>query len=399
MTNENKGILQVISESFKKNIRQYTMVIALASIWIVFSIITRDNTFITLNNLSNIFLQSAPTAILAIGMTLVIVTGHIDLSVGAVACFIGAVAGVLQVTFGWPTITVILIALLIGIAIGAWHGFFITYQKVPAFIVTLASMMIFKGLVLVVTGGKSFGPMFPSFKVFGQGYMPAFFTAGTGINDTTVVLTIAAVILFVFFDIRKRLSNISYGFKVLSPGLYTARLAALSLLIIAAGSIMIFNEGKGMPVAILIVLVLTVILSFLAGRTTFGRHLYAIGGNPEAARLSGIPIQKRTMGLFMLMGALTAVAAVVMTARVNSASSDAGKLMELDAIAATVIGGTSLMGGEGSIFGAIIGTLVMVSLDNGMGLMDLSSDLQYIVKGGVLLLAVWIDMMTRKKTA
>ena len=388
----------IVVPAFKSNIRQYTMFIALLLIWGIFTFLT-EFIFLTPRNLTNLFVQSATTAILAIGMTLVIVTGHIDLSVGSVLGFTGAVGAVIMVKTDlgiWPAMACTLIA---GALIGAWHGFWVAYRRVPAFIVTLASMLAFRGAIIGITGGQTLGLEMARgstdlFKAIGQAYLPKI-NSTLPFNDTSLYFTLFCILLFIIFDMRKRKSRIKFGFKVLPIGLQILKLSALSVVIGAAASIMIFYMG--IPYSILLVLAMTLIFSFIASNTVFGRHLYAIGGNPEAARLSGINIKKQTMKLFIIMGVVTAIAGLVFTARTNAATTSAGVNAELDAIAAVVIGGTSLMGGEGIIIGSVIGALVMESLNNGMSLMNLDVTWQYMIKGLILLLAVWADIATRKK--
>lgn len=378
-------IIEHIKEGFHKNIRQYTMIIALVLIWLTFSA-TTNSVFLSPRNISNLFLQTVTVGIVACGMTLVIVTNNIDLSVGAIAGFTGAIAAVLQVKFGWSAGGAILAAMAVGLLIGAWHGFWIAYRKVPAFIVTLASMLAFRGMILGVTGGATVSPLSDNLKAIGTSYLS---------QTASITVAALAIVAFIFFRIRQRRQRIAYGLPVDPINIETPKIAALAAIIAAVFAIMVFNQG--IPYAVLLLMLIALAFSFLAGNTVFGRRLYAIGGNAEAARLSGINVEKNLMGLFMVFGVLTAVAGVVMTARLNAATTSAGVNMELDAIAATVIGGTSLLGGEGTVIGAVIGALIMSSLDNGMSLMNLDITYQYVVKGLILLLAVWVDIATRKK--
>lgn len=389
-----KTFKEILLGSIKNNLRQYTMGIALLAIWLIFTLLT-DGIFITSRNLSNLFLQSCTIAILASGMVLVMVAGHIDLSVGSIAGFLGAVAAVLMVKMNVSTIPAILITLLLGLMIGLWQGYWISYRGVPAFIVTLASMMAFKGAIIGVTSGASIGPMNVDFKAIGQGYVPKLFFLDQAYNDTSAIISIGLILLFVFFEIRKRQVRIKYGFSVLPMPLQLIRIVFISLAMALILSIMV--GYRGIPYAIILLIAIVVLFSFIAEKTTFGRHVYAIGGNKEAARLSGININKTNLMIFVIMGVLTAIAGIVFTARLNAATTAAGNLFELDAIAAAVIGGTSTLGGEGTIFGAIIGALVMASLDNGMSLMNLDITFQYVIKGLILLLAVWVDIATRKR--
>ena len=374
-----------LKQSFHRNVRQYTMVIALVGIWLIFTFLT-GFIFIEPRNLSNLFLQTVTVAIVAVGMTLVIVTGNIDLSVGSVAGFAGAVGAVLQVKLGWPTVPAIAAALATGLLIGGWHGFWIAHRKVPSFIVTLASMMIFRGGILGITGGATVSPLANSFKMIGQNYLSPVASS---------VLAAITIALFVASNVRKRSQRRKYGLAVPSVAAQLAKIVSLSLIMAAFFCILIFNQG--IPYAVLLLMVLALVFNFVANNTVFGRHLYAIGGNEDAARLSGINIANRITILFVLFGGLTAVAGVVLTARLNAATTSAGTGMELDVIAASVLGGTSLMGGRGTIFGALIGALIMASLDNGMSLMNLDITYQYVIKGLILLVAVWVDVATQKK--
>jgi D-xylose transport system permease protein len=395
------GLKEILLGSIKHNSKQYTMFLALIAIWVTFTFLT-ENVFLTPRNLSNLFVQTVTTAILAIGMVLIIVTGHIDLSVGSVLGFTGAVCAMLMIKLEWGVLPSVAVTMLVGLAVGAWHGFWVAYRKVPAFIVSLASMLAFRGLIIGITGGQTQGlEMAPEsvaerFKLIGQGYLPTFAAAEEGqLHDTSLYLVLVVIALYVISALRRRRARQRFGFEVLPAHVEGLKLGFISAVIAAFGAIMVVYLG--IPWSVIFVLALMVVFSFVAEDTTFGRHLYAIGGNPDAARLSGIDVPRHTFGLFMLMGLMTAIAGIVYTARLNAATTSAGQNAELDAIAAAVIGGTSLMGGEGTIFGAIVGALVMTSLDNGMSLMNLDITYQYVIKGLILLLAVWVDMAQRKK--
>lgn len=405
MEENKKTIGELILSSIRKNIRQYTMVIALLSIWLIFTIITPNSVFLTPRNLSNLFLQSATIAILAIGMTLIIVTNNIDLSVGSMAGFTGAIAAILQVKYHVDPLLAILITLIVGLIMGAWQGYWVAYRKVPAFIVTLSSMLIFRGGILGVTGGKTISPLHNIFKAIGQNYIPAwnpgniFELQKNGepvINLISLILITIAIALFIVFDLRKRSSRIKYGFHVTPVNLQILKLVFVSASIGLAGYVVVIY--KGIPLSLILVIILALIFNFIAKNTTFGRHLYAIGGNEEAAKLSGINIEMKIFALFILMGVLSSISGMVFTARLDAATAAAGDLFELEAIAATVIGGTSFSGGKGTIVGALIGALVMASLDNGMSLLNLEVVWQYVIKGLILLLAVAVDMITSKKS-
>nr|WP_051074282.1 sugar ABC transporter permease [Effusibacillus pohliae] len=366
------------------DVRSYTMIFALIAIWVLFSLMS--DSFLTARNLSNLFVQMSVTAVLAVGMVLVIVAGHIDLSVGSIVGLTGGIAAILQVWAKWPTPAVIVVTILVGVLIGLFQGWWVAYRAVPAFIVTLGGMMAFRGILTGITKGQTVAPLQDSFRLIGQSYLPQ--AVGWGLG-----MLAAAGLLYGVWNARR--SRMAYGLEVGSPLAEWGKalfFTALTFLFIA-----LMNSYKGVPFPILLVALLAVMFSFLANRTTFGRHIYAIGGNSEAARLSGIPIRRRTLAVFVLSATMAAIAGVMQVARLNAATISSGTMYELDAIAACVIGGTSLMGGRGKISGAIIGALVMASLDNGMSIMNVESFWQQITKGAILLLAVWIDIYSQNR--
>jgi D-xylose transport system permease protein len=396
--NRNKGnesTLQLLTQSLRGNLKQYVMFIALIVIGIVFTILT-DGTFMTARNLSNLLLQTAVIAVLACGMVLVIIGGHIDLSVGSVAGFTGAVAAVLQSTYGWGTFAAYVSALLVGLLVGLWQGFWVAYQGLPAFIVTLGGWLGFRGACLAVTGGQTIGDLKPSFTAIGESYLPRLFTK-TGLHDTTLILGVVAALIFIAFEIRTRRKRISYGFEVLAMPLEILKVVFILIMIGLFFSIMV--TYMGMPYCILLLIGIIILYTYIANMTPFGRYVYAIGGNKDAAKLSGINIRKTNLLIFISMGVLSAVAGIMFTARMNSATAGAGNLFELDAIAACFIGGASTYGGEGTVIGAIIGAFVMASINNGMSLMNIDVMYTNIVKGLILILAVWIDIKSRTKNA
>lgn len=351
--------------------RALTMVGALVAIWIVFSIAT-DGTFLTPRNLSLLARQMAVTALLAIGMVMVIVAGQIDLSVGALAGLMGAISAMAFTNRDWPLWAAFLLALAVGTALGLLQGNLVAWLRIPPFIVTLGGMLLFQGALLGVTGGVSTSPP-RAYLYVGQSYVPQMLGwAGAGL--------IAA--FFVFRTLRDR-------------GAARWKWPGFAVLALAFTAVM--NGYAGIPVPVLLVLVLATLFSGMANHTPFGRHLYAIGGNREAAFYSGINIERHIIGVFGLMGFMAAAAGIVLTARVGSATSDAGRMMELDAIAAAVIGGTSLLGGQGTVWGALLGALVMASLDNGMSLLNTESFWQPIIKGAILVAAVAVDLAGRRR--
>lgn len=379
---EERGFWEKIST--KIDIRAYTMIFALIAIWIIFFFFT-DGKYLIPRNLSNLSRQMSITAVLAIGMVMVIVATHIDLSVGSILGLTGGIAAVLQVWYHVPTVWSILAALAIGILIGLWHGYWVAFQKVPAFIVTLAGLLTYRGIVLGMIKGLTVAPMWPDFKIISSGYLELI---------PGIIFTSIAILALIIGRIRSRLSKLKYGFAVrplILDILSTAFYCGLILFFVTT-----LYQYEGIPYPVVLVLILTVIFSFITNNTQFGRQVYAMGGNTEAARLSGINIRRRTMVVFTLAGLLASVAGVLTTARLNAATTTAGQNMELDAIASCVIGGTSLMGGVGSIPGAILGALVMASIDNGLSMMNTEAFWQMVIKGLVLLFAVWMDIKTKK---
>ncbi|HEY6548472.1 MAG TPA: sugar ABC transporter permease [Vicinamibacteria bacterium] len=350
--------------------RALTMVGALLAIWVVFSI-TTEGTFLLPRNLSLLARQMSVTSILAVGMVLVIVAGQIDLSVGALAGLLGATAAIAHTSRGFPLAAAFLAALTLGALLGMLQGSLVAYLRIPPFIVTLGGMLLFQGSLLGSTGGVSVTPP-RAFLLVGQSYVPK-----------ALGWALAALVAVALLALAARAAGATrwrYAFFALLALVFTA----------------VMNAYEGVPVPVLIVLALASLLTVLALHTPFGRHLYAIGGNRDAAFYSGISIEKHIVGVFTLMGLLAGVAGIVLTARVGSASADAGRTMELDAIAAAVIGGTSLLGGQGTVWGALLGGLVMASLDNGMSLMNTEAFWQPIIKALILVAAVAVDMAGRK---
>ena len=347
------------------------MIGALAIIWTVFTF-TTGGTFVSPRNLSLLARQMSVTSILATGMVMVIVAGQIDLSVGALAGLMGAVSTLAAVRPGWPLLAAFLLAPGVGAACGALQGALVARLRIPPFIVTLGGMLVFQGALLGLTRGITVVPP-AGYLLVGQTYLPprlGWLGAGALVAAFAVLAMRAA-----------------------GP----ARWRWLGLVLLAAATTAVMNAYEGVPVPVLLVLAIATALAVLASRTPFGRHLYAIGGNREAAYYSGVPIERRIIGVFTLMGGLAGIAGIVLTARVGAATTDAGRMMELDAIAAAVIGGTSLLGGRGTIWGALLGALVMASLDNGMSLLDTEAFWQPVLKGTILVAAVAADMAGRNR--
>lgn len=375
------------------NVRKFGMIIALAGIAILFQILT-SGILLTPLNVTNIIMQNSYIIILSIGMMLVIITGEIDLSVGSVAAFIGAVAGVLLVTYDVPVYLAIFLCLVLGAIIGAWQGFWIAYLNIPSFIVTLAGMLIFRGLTLVVLNGKTLAPFPGSFRSLSSSFLPDWFN-GDPYNLMAIFVGILFTILFIINEIKLRKVDVKYDFKRTSFTMFVSKL--IVFVIIINVFTFVLSQYAGIPYVLLILLLLVLGYTFVMNKTVVGRRIYAVGGNVNAARLSGIKTKKVKFWTFVNMGVLAALAGLVFAGRLNAATPQAGNLFELDAIAAAVIGGASFTGGVGTVFGAVIGALVMGVLNNGMSLMGIGIDWQQAIKGLVLLGAVAFDVMNKNK--
>mgnify|MGYP001233685158 CR=1 FL=1 len=373
--------------SFKFNIQSYALIIALIFIAILFAVLTGGE-FLSSRNLSNLFTQMTVISILAIGMTFVIVTAHIDLSVGSLAGLTGGIAAILHVWYDWNTGIVVLVAILVGTLLGLFQGWWVAYRAVPAFIVTLGGMLIFRGILIGITGGQTIAPLDKSFRIIAGSYLP--FLLG-------YILAILGIILLYIFTMRRRKRRKELGLQLPSALVDYGKVTVYSIGILLVTYML--SRYHGIPLPMIIVVIIGGIFIFISLKTAFGRSIYAIGGNKEAAALSGINIKRNTFIVFGLMGALAGIAGIILTSRLNAATPGAGDMYELDAIAACVIGGTSLSGGRGYIVGSIIGALIMVSIDNGMSMMNIPTFWQYIVKGSILILAVWIDIASKNKAS
>ncbi|EHJ01616.1 ABC-type transporter, integral membrane subunit [Clostridium sp. DL-VIII] len=375
-----KSGLNVIFKS-----KMTTILIATVAIWLLFTVLTGGN-FLSTRNLSNLIRQMSITGVLAIGMVFVIILGEIDLSVGSTLGLLGGIAAILNVWLGFSAVPTIVITLILGIIIGAWNGYWIAFRNVPSFIVTLAGMLIFRGVLIGVTNGNTVAPLTNDFKVIGQGYLP------TVLGYLLVVLAVAGAAYLV---LNNRKNKIKYNIAV-KPMTFDV-LIIVAIGVVSLVLVLILNDYQGFPIPAFIMLVLALILSFIGTKTIFGRRVYGIGGNRDAARLSGINVKKHIIVVYSMVGLLAAIAGILLTARLNAGSVAAGQNAELDAIASCVIGGASLSGGSGSVAGALIGALVMASVDNGMSMMNTPTFWQYIVKGLILLFAVWIDISSKNK--
>jgi D-xylose transport system permease protein len=378
------GRFQLPTES----LRAYTMLFALVAIWVFFQWATIDarnpyGLFLNPINFSKLLQQMAVTGVLAVGMLMVIVAGQIDLSVGSVVGLAGGVAAMTQDLGLVPTLAS---AIIIGLVIGAVQGTLVAYANIPAFIVTLGGLLAWRGVILRVSEGETIPVALPVFRSLGRDFVAP---------QIGIALAGVAIAAVVWLTLRRAAMRRHHGLAAPGGASTVARIAVPALLI--AVFIYLMNTQGGVPIPVIVLLAVALIGAFLTGSTTFGRYLYAIGGNPDAARLSGISLRKHILAAFCLMGALIGVASLLHTGRVGGASPDAGSLMELDAIAACVIGGTSLMGGRGTVSGAMLGALIMASLDNGMSLLGVQNSTQYIIKGAVLVAAVGFDMLGRRR--
>jgi D-xylose transport system permease protein len=383
-----------ITKRFRENIQTYTIILALIVIWVLFAVLTPNWAYLQPQNFSNLFRQMTVTSFLAAGMVLVIVTGNIDLSVGKLAGFVSVVVAFFQAKV-WNTILPdqpviaaalsVAIGLIVGMLFGVLQGYIISYLNVPAFIVTLGGMFILRGGILVITQGKTIPANQPAFSEIAQGYLPPW--AGWVIAGIVV-----ALLFFNMLNSRQRKQK--YGFELASFNMDLLGTIFFSALVIAY--IFIVNRYNGIQVPVLLLAVTALIMAYVSNNTRFGRYAYAIGGNREAARLSGINIKRNIFLVFVLMGFLCGVAGIALASYVGYGTTAAGEGYELDAIAACILGGTSTLGGIGTIFGAMIGGLIMASLTNGLQMLNVPAAYQYVVKGAVLIIAVYADVYFKK---
>ncbi|MBA5776179.1 sugar ABC transporter permease [Stappia sp. F7233] len=390
---EPAGATNGIGAYLVKHMREYGLLFALIAIMVFFQVVT-DGTLLRPVNITNLFLQNSYIIIMALGMLIVIVSGNIDLSVGSVMGFIGALAAVLIVQWGLPVPLAILACVMVGIGIGAAQGYWVAYWKIPSFIVTLAGMLVFRGLSLWLLEGQSVGPFPQSFQVLSTGFIPDIFGVGRP-NVTAIAAGLVAVALIVWLGVRDRAHNRKYGIEGEPAGFFIARnlIVAGALLFVAYK----LSTFRGLPNVLISMVVLTVIYAFLTENTTLGRRIYALGGNEKAAKLSGIKTERLTFLAFVNMGMLAALAGLIFAARLNTATPKAGFAVELDVIAAVFIGGASMSGGVGKIVGAVVGAFIMGVMNNGMSIMGIGIDYQQVIKGLVLLAAVCFDVYNKQK--
>jgi putative multiple sugar transport system permease protein len=367
--------------------------IALVAVVVLFSVLTHG-ILLRPQNISNLIVQNGYILVLAIGMVMVIIAGHIDLSVGSVAAFIGACSGVFAVHWGLPWWLSIVLSLAIGALVGVWQGFWIAFVGIPAFIVTLAGMLIFRGLALVVLGNANIGSFPAEYRALGNGFLTNLF-GEFELDPLTLGIGALAILALVVQQLRTRRGRIKYGQEVEPAAWFIAKLVLVS----AAIAFFAYSlaQYKGIPVTLIVLAVLVLIYGVVMNRTVFGRHIYAIGGNRHAAELSGIKTRRVDFWLFVNMGVLAALAGLIFTARLNLAGPKAGDGFELEAISAAFIGGAAVQGGVGTIGGAIIGGLIIGVLNNGMSIMGIGIEWQQAVKGLVLLLAVAFDVYNKRR--
>ncbi|WP_330457652.1 sugar ABC transporter permease [Streptomyces sp. NBC_00820] len=389
-----EGMLRLMLDGLRRNMRQYGMLIALGLIVVLFAIWT-DGDLLLPRNVSNLVLQNSYILILAIGMMLVIIAGHIDLSVGSLTAFTGAFAAVLTVQHGMPWPLALVLCLLVGAAAGSVQGFLIAYLGIPSFIVTLAGMLLFRGMTEILLKGQTLGPFPDGLQKLGNGFLPET-GPDTNYHNLTLLLGLVLIAAVVRQEVRDRRRHREFALEVPPTRLFLLKLTALVSAVLALT--LLLASYKGAPIVLIILGVLVAGYGYLMRNAVFGRHVYAIGGNLPAAKLSGVKDRKVTFCVFLNMGVLAALAGLVVAARLNAASPKAGVNFELEAIASAFIGGASMSGGVGTVLGAIIGGLVLGVLNNGMNLLSVGTDWQQVIKGVALLVAVGFDVWNKRRS-
>jgi putative multiple sugar transport system permease protein len=391
--------MKTLSTLFKNNVREYGMLIALIAVMVFFQVQTKG-VLMKPVNITNLVLQNSYVITMALGMLLIIITGWIDLSVGSVVAVIGALAGVLIVRYDFNWVLVVAISLLLGAAIGAFHGYFVAYLKIPSFIVTLAGMLIFRGLTIALLRGESVGPFPRGFQNISSGFIPDFFNgsfSGKPFHVTTILIGVILSALLIWLDVRTRKNQQKYGFDVTPFYFFVVKNIAITTAVM--GLCYLMASYKGIPTVLVLLFVLITFYAFITSSSVIGRRIYAMGGNEKAARLSGVNTPRLLFYTFINMGVLASLAGLIVAARLNSATPNAGDGMELDVIAACFIGGASPSGGVGKVIGALVGAFLIGVLNNGMSIMGVGIDWQKVVKGIVLLLAVLFDVYNKNKSA
>ncbi|MER5280446.1 multiple monosaccharide ABC transporter permease [Streptomyces sp. NPDC002809] len=383
----------LLLDAVRRNMRQYGMLIALGLIVVLFGIWT-DGVLLKPNNVTNLVLQNSYILVLAIGMMIVIIAGHIDLSVGSLAAFVSAAAAVMMVQHDMPWVLALVLSLIVGAVAGAWQGFWIAYVGIPSFIVTLAGMLLFRGGTQILLGSRSLGPFPEGFQKISTGYLPEI-GPETNYHNLTLLMGCALLVFALLQEVRDRRRQQRYELDVLPRNIFLAKCVAMAAAVLAFT--MTLASYRGVPVVLLLLAVLLIGFGYVMRNAIIGRHVYALGGNRAAAKLSGVKDQRVTFLVFVNMGVLAALAGIVYAARLNAGVPQAGTNFELEAIAAAFIGGASMSGGVGTVFGAIIGGLVLGVLNNGMSLVGIGTDYQQVIKGLVLLAAVGFDVYNKRK--
>jgi putative multiple sugar transport system permease protein len=386
-----------IMRFIKANIRDTALLLSLLAIMVFFQFTTGGVLFKPVN-MTNLILQNSYIVIMALGMLLIIIAGHIDLSVGSVSGFVGSVAAIMMVPWKMDPFVTMAACLALGAAIGGVQGYFVAYHKIPAFIVTLAGMLIFKGLSLTVLGGASVGPFPKEFQLLSSGFVPDIFSVqlfGGPFNLLALLIGGVVTTLIIYFNTKERHEQQAHGMAEEPHSIFLGR----NILIAAAfmGFSFLMARYKGLPNVLIVMFALIALFVFITTRTTFGRRVYAMGGNEKASKLSGINTERMTFLIFVIMGALAALAGLIFAARLNVATPKAGLGFELEVIAACFIGGAAVTGGVGKIIGAVIGAFIIGVMNNGMSIMGVGIDWQQVIKGAVLMLAVFLDVYYKNK--
>lgn len=391
--NEKKQSRNRLKDKAVEIFSKYSMVIILVFLLVAFQLLT-DGIFWRPLNITNLVLQNSHILVLSAGMLLVVLLGHVDLSVGSVMAFVGAIAGYLMVNFKLSPLLAVPICLLIGAIIGAWQGFWVAYVGIPAFIVSLAGLLMFRGLTQVVLGGQSLAPFPTAFQKISTGYLPDI-AGGEHLHYVTMIIgaLLAAFLIINQWRARDKRQKNLFEVESINGFIFKAIFTALVVLVVTY----IFASYQGYPIILILLGVIVAVYGFLTNKTVAGRQIYATGGNRKAAELSGIKTKKITFLVFVNMGAMAALAGLILAARLNAATPQAGVSMELDAMAAVYFGGASTSGGIGTVMGAIVGGLVMGVLNNGMSILGIGVDWQQAIKGLILLLAVVLDIYNKKK--
>lgn len=388
-----------VSDYLRKNIREYGLLLALVVIMLLFQFLTGGVLFKPVN-ITNLVLQNSFIVIMALGMLLIIVAGHIDLSVGSIVAFIGGISAIMLVKWGWHFSLVVPLCLILGAAMGAAQGYWVAYQKIPSFIVTLAGMLVFRGLTYVVLEGRPIGPFPKEFQLLSTGFIPDFLSftdPATSLvkNYVALIAVLALVGWAVYSGLKNRRLNEQHGTPNEPFVFFAGQMAVISIVAIFLGFQL--STYRGLPNVLVVMGLLIAFYTFITTRSTIGRRIYAMGGNEKAAKLSGINTERLTFYTFVNMGVLAALAGMIIAARLNSATPKAGVGFELDVIAACFIGGASASGGVGKIIGAVIGAFIMGVMNNGMSIMGIGIDYQQLIKGLVLLAAVFFDVYNKNK--